>query len=225
MDNIRIDKIIRSKRKTLALEVARDATLIVRAPEKTPLKYIERLIYKKRFWIREKQKVAKERYQRIIPKEFVNGEGFLYLGNTYRLSIVNEEVFPPLVFDREFRLAKKFLPYTRDMFVKWYKEQAYFKIKERLEWYSTLSGIKYNKFSITDAQKRWGSCSTKGDLRFSWRLIMAPLSVIDYVVIHELTHLVEKNHSKKFWNKIRLIFPNYGESRRWLKNNEHLLIL
>ena len=223
MDNIKIDKIIRSKRKTLALEVARDATLIVRAPKKASLEHIERIVHKKRFWIKEKQRIAKERYQRIIPKEFVNGEGFLYLGNTYRLSIVNKEVFPPLSFDREFQLAKKYLPYARELFINWYKRQASMKIKERLDWYSTLLGIKYNEFSVTDAKRRWGSCSAKGNLHFTWRLIMAPLGVIDYVIVHELTHLAEKNHSKKFWNKIRLILPNYDESKRWLKNNEHLL--
>ncbi len=222
MTKIKIDKIIRSKRKTLAIEIARDASLIVRAPEKTSFDYIEKVVFRKRFWIQNKQKVAKEKYQRITPKEFVNGEGFLYLGDTYRLSIVARGDVP-LSLDKEFRLSRTHLSHAKQVFIAWYKKQAYQKIRERLDWYSALSGLKYNKFAITDAQKRWGSCNVKGNLHFTWRLIMTPLKVIDYVVIHELVHLTEKNHSKKFWSKVKTLLPDYERYREWLKENEHLL--
>ena len=224
MKEIKIDKIIRSKRKTLALEVAHDATLIVRAPERTPIDFIEKFIFKKRFWIQEKQRIAREKYQKIVLKEFVNGEGFLYLGDFYRLFIVDHSKIP-LFFNNEFQLSKNYLPNARQVFIDWYKKEAYRKIKERLNWYSKLTGLKYNEFKITNARKRWGSCNTKGNLYFSWRLIMAPLNIIDYVVVHELAHLAEKNHSKSFWNKVKIIFPQYRESRQWLKENEHLLVI
>lgn len=223
MINIKIDKIIRSKRRTLAFEVTRDARLIVRAPERTPLDFIEKIVFKKHFWIHNKQKLAKETYHQVQPKEFVNGEGFLYLGNTYRLYIVDESN-PPVLLEQEFRLSREYLPKARELFIDWYKKQAEQKIKERVDWYSNLFGFKYNRFSITNAQKRWGSCSAKDNLHFSWRLIMAPLSVIDYVVVHELVHVERKNHSQEFWKRIKIIIPNYQESRIWLKENEHRLV-
>ena len=110
MKEIKIDKIIRSKRKTLALEVAHDATLILRAPERTPIDFIEKFIFKKRFWIQEKQRIAREKYQKIVLKEFVNGEGFLYLGDFYRLFIVDHSKIP-LFFNNEFQLSKNYLPF------------------------------------------------------------------------------------------------------------------
>ena len=221
---LKIDRIVRSKRKTLALEIACDAGLIVRVPEGASLDYIEKVVYEKRFWIQKKQKITREKYEKMAPKEFVNGEGFLYLGNTYRLSIVARGDVP-LSFDKEFWLSRNYLLNARQVFITWYKQEAYQKIKERLDWYSTLFGFKYNKFKITDARKRWGSCSVKGNLHFSWRLIMAPLKIIDYVVIHELVHLREKNHSKKFWSKVKVLLSDYERHREWLKVNGDLLVI
>ncbi len=107
----------------------------------------------------------------------------------------------------------------------WYKDRAYEKIGQRVEWYARKYEFKYNKTKITTAQKRWGSCSSKGNLNFSWRLIMAPLPVIDYVVIHELVHLEERNHSRLFWDKVKYFYPEYPKCGNWLKENGHLLKL
>lgn len=219
---IRIDKIIRTRRRTIALEVARDASLIVRAPYNTPLDFIEKVVFKKRFWIKEKQEFVRDRYQKIVPKEFVSGEGFLYLGNMYKLEIV-DVLDMPIIFNNGIKISRKNLDLAKEILIAWYKEQAYQKISERVDWHSSLSGLKYNKIKISDAQKRWGSCSAKGNLNFNWRLIMAPLRVIDYVVVHELAHLEENNHSKRFWNKIKIMLPDYEQYKEWLKENRHLL--
>ncbi len=112
-----------------------------------------------------------------------------------------------------------------ERFTNWYKERAYEKIKERVEFYAQKRGLKYNRVNITSAEKRWGSCSAKGNLNFSWRLIMAPLPVVDYVVVHELVHLIEKNHSKEFWKKVKLFMPDYEKYKDWLKEKGHLLTL
>ncbi|MFC1645761.1 M48 family metallopeptidase [Candidatus Omnitrophota bacterium] len=217
-------KIIRSRRRTLGLEITRDAQLIIRAPERASLGYIKNIIQKKRSWIEQKQKTASNRYKRLIPKEFVNGEGFLFLGETYRLSIEDIE-YPPLTLGKEFRLSRQYLCEAKKVFIEWYRKEAYKKIEERLNWHSYLSGLKYSKFNITGARKRWGSCSAKGNLYFSWRLIMAPLGVIDYVVVHELAHLEERNHSRNFWDKVKTLMPDYKKYRHWLKDNEHTMII
>ena len=224
MTEIKIAKIIRSRRRTIALEIARDAQLIVRAPFRTPLDFIEKVVFKKRFWIKEKQEFVKERCEKIVSKEFVSGEGFLYLGEIYKLEIVDASDIA-IAFNNGFQISRKYLDAAKEILIAWYKEQAYQKISERAGWHSSLSGLKYNRIKISDAQRRWGSCSAKGNLNFSWRLIMAPLRVIDYVVAHELAHLEEKNHSKAFWNKVKIMLPDYEQYRKWLKENRHLLDL
>ena len=224
MTNIKIDKIIRSKRMTMSLEVTHDAKLIVRAPDTTPLAYIEQFISRKQPWIKDKQRFVQERYSAIQPKAFVDGEEFLYMGNYYHLHLIDERE-PPLRFDRGFCLSRASVPRARGLFIDWYKEQAYQKIKERVGWYAGIHGFTYNKFGITHAQRLFGSCSAQNNLHFAWRLIMAPLHAIDYVVIHELAHTEVKNHSKRFWNKVRTMLPDYERSITWLKENDHLLVI
>lgn len=221
---MKIEKIIRTKRRTIALQVTDNATLIVRAPFGVDNDTILKVVQKHKKWIEKKEKEIKTRDPQFSPKEFVNGEGFLYLGKYYKLEIVDNQK-EQLKFKNGFYLSKDALPQAREVFIKWYKKAAYEKISERVKWYAQKSSFKYNKINITNAQKRWGSCSLKGNLNFSWRLIMAPLRVIDYVVIHELVHLEEKNHSKKFWNKIKVIMPDYEKYDKWLKKNYYLLRL
>lgn len=224
MPPITIDKLVRSKRKTLALEVARNGTLIVRAPKRAPVDFINKFILDKQSWIEKRQKIAQERVLQSTPKTYTEGEVFLYLGDNYTLRIT-DDMSAPLVFNGEFRLSQQHLPYARHLFTQWYKRQAYRKIKERLDWYSDLSGIKYKTITVTNARNRWGACNHKGDLRFSWRLIMAKIAVIDYIVIHELVHTIERNHSKQFWNRVRDLIPDYKESHTWLKENGHTLVI
>lgn len=98
-----------------------------------------------------------------------------------------------------------------------YKKQAHDIIQERISYYSTITGLKFSKFRITSAKSRFGSCTSKGVLSFSWRLIFYPKEVIDYIVVHELTHLREFNHSRNFWERVELVLPEYKTHKKWLK--------
>jgi len=187
MGSIKIDRIVRSKRRTVAIEVTREARLVVRAPLRTSSEDIDRFVEKKRIWILKKQEEAQQRLGRTAPKRFVSGEEFLFLGHSYKLKVVDDGM-ATLSFDNSFLLSHAHLEDAR-------------------------------------AKKRWGSCNTKANIFFSWRLIMTPLPVIDYVVVHELVHIEEKSHSKVFWNRVGSILPDYRERRRWLKDNGHLLFL
>jgi predicted metal-dependent hydrolase len=104
-----------------------------------------------------------------------------------------------------------------DIDVNKYKEQARLIISELVRKYSNDTGIKCNGIKISSARTRWGSCNSKGVLSFTWRLAMAPLEVIEYVVVHELVHVVQKDHSKKFWAKVAAIYPDYKSKRAWLR--------
>lgn len=221
---IEIDKIIRTKRKSIAIQITDDARLVVRAPYNANERAIMEVILKHKNWIEKKRRAIEARDPKFSPKEFVNGEGFLYLGRYYKLRIVDHQK-EPLKFENQFYLSRTAIPEAKKIFVEWYKKMARKIISERVQWFARKRGFEYNEVNITNAQKRWGSCSSNKNLNFSWRLIMAPLPVIDYVVIHELVHLAEKNHSRDFWIKIKMLMPDYEKHKEWLKQNGYLLRL
>ena len=221
---MKIDEIIRTKRRTIALIVNHDGTLIIRAPLRATQKQIEDLVEQKSEWIKSKQKMVKATYAHFVPKEYINGEEFLYLGTSYRLTIVDDSVHLLRLADH-FYLSRSVLARAEKIFKGWYRAQAKKVITGRVKAYADQYGFEYRKMNITNAQARWGSCSPCGSLNFSWRLVMAPVLVIDYVVVHELVHLHEKNHSRRFWDKVKTILPGYAQQVQWLKTCGHMLRL
>lgn len=218
---IKIDKIIRSRRRSIALVVAEDATLVVRAPFRTPLNYIEKIILAKKDWIeRAKNRIIKNGVAR--KKEFVDGELFLFLGQEYKLKIEKRK---NIFLADCLYFPEKYLKNPRKKMIDWYKKEAREKINERADYYSKITGWKYKKISITSAKRRWGSCASNSNMNFTWRLILAPMEIVDYVVVHELAHIVEKNHSAKFWGKVALILPDYKKRNKWLKENRNFSVL
>jgi len=192
-------KIIRSSRRTIALVITPDAILTVHAPLQLSVAAIEDFVVKKAAWIHRKIKELKKRTP--VPKRnYENGARHLYLGQMYKI---------------------RFSPRTKEGLIAWYTREAEAKVKDRVLWHAARAVFKYKIINITNAKKRWGSCSTSGSLNFTWRLIMAPLDVIDYVVIHELVHINEKNHSKNFWNIVKNMKPHYKKNIDWLKANAH----
>ena len=211
---IEINKLIRSKRKTLSLIVEVDGTLTVRAPMRMKEADIQRFIETKKSWIKRKQ--AQTREEAVIPRQFMDGETFWYLGQEVPLRIVPGGE-PALVMDGFFKLAESARAQAQSVFEAWYKKQARALLTERVEFFAQAQGLKVKKIRISSARTRWGSCSAKGTLSFTWRLVMAPPDVIDYVVVHELCHLKELNHSKAFWAQVEKILPDYKQRRKWLK--------
>jgi predicted metal-dependent hydrolase len=113
-------------------------------------------------------------------------------------------------------------PLAKKRFENWYREQARLFLTERLQYFSHLYNFHYSQIRITSARTRWGSCSGRGTISFTWRLVMAPPEIIDYVVLHELAHTVHHNHSPQFWNLVQSMQPDYAAKRKWLKQNSHL---
>jgi predicted metal-dependent hydrolase len=215
---IAINRIIRTRRKTIALVVEHDGSLVVRAPLRTTERTIRQLVEKKADWIISKQNLVKTLYPPSTRKNFNNGDGFLYLGKIHRLEIV-ESKKPELILNGKFHLARTALPKARQVFERWYKRQADEVFNERVRLYAARYGFGYSKVKITSAHTRWGSCSGRGTLSFTWRLVMAPLAIIDYVVVHELVHIQVKNHSKEFWGRVLTLVPDYKQKVAWLKTN------
>ncbi len=220
-------KIVRSRRKTIALIVQSDGSLLVRAPLRVTQRQIMDVVQQQAEWVRTRQEAARQRAAAAPPKAFVEGEIFNYLGQPYRLVIANA-ARPALALDAQagqFRLVRAAQPGAAALFDAWYRRQARQVFTERVAFYARQIGLQPQKLRISSARTRWGSCSSRGTLSFTWRLVMAPLPVIDYVVVHELCHLQVRNHSKDFWNKVRAIMPDYKERARWLRVNGHLLRL
>jgi len=221
---IKIDQLIRSRRKTIALIVQLDGRLAVRAPLRATKRQILDFVERKSAWIRSKQELALKSSSITKPKEYVSGESFWFLGQTYRLQIV-ENAGQLLSLNHCFCLDRDALPQAQKVFIQWYRQQARRVISERLAWYASRYGYSYRQIKITSARTRWGSCSSKRTISFTWRLVMAPLPVIDYVVVHELAHTSVKNHDKAFWSKVKAILPGYPQQAAWLKTNGALLFL
>jgi predicted metal-dependent hydrolase len=220
---IEIDKLVRARRRTIALIVERDGSLTVRAPKRAALRDIEHFIREKAGWIlrtREKLLAIPE----IARKEFIDGEMFLFMGREYELKLVPPQR-PALKFDDGFRLGTTAQGRAGLLFTRWYKEQALRVISERVQHYAALHGFQPKQVKISSAKTRWGSCTSTGNLNFTWRLVMAPLEVIDYVVIHELAHLRVHNHSAKFWKLVESIDPQFKARRKWLRLNGETLNL
>lgn len=218
-------KIVRTARKTIALIVNAQGQLIVRAPKRVSNQQIWAFIEEKQDWITQKQAAAREKLARTETHGFAPGETFLYLGTGYPLEIVPATRPALSLVNGVFRLSKNAAPRALDAFTRWYRQQARLVLEERAKVLAAQHQLKYERIKISSARTRWGSCSSLGTLSFTWRLVMAPLPVIDYVVVHELAHLQEKNHSSRFWDKVAAMMPDYAARRRWLKENASRLVL
>ena len=211
-----IDQIIRSRRRTIALIVETDGTVTVRAPLRATNKTILQFVEKHTKWV-EKKKSEIRSVVPLRPKQYVPGENFLYLGQNHALEVVHGQQ-KKLVLEDGFKIAASVQENAELIFQSWYRQQARLIITERVKFFADKHAFHYDRIRITSARTRWGSCSTKGSLSFSWRLIMTPLDVVDYVVIHELTHTVHQNHSERFWKLVEHILPEYKESQKRLKH-------
>ena len=221
-------ELIRSikRRKTISLHIKEGGRIVVYAPHRTPKSEIQKFIEGKESWIVRKIS-EKERLIGKAEKAFLPGEKFLYLGESYPLEIedAHHKGRPLRLSFGRFILDKDRIEEARGLFIQWYKEEAKEKIVERVHYYSNRLQLFPEGVRITSAKFRWGSCSRDDRLSFSWRIIMAPLGIIDYVLIHELVHIKEKNHSKRFWSRLESILPDYRIQRLWLKKNAHLFLM
>ena len=177
--------VIRSNRKTVAIQVNSDLSVTVRAPRSVSEKDIEEILKKKEAWISkhiEKIKETKERFE-AEPTEKLTREKVIALADE----------------------ALKVIP-------------------ARVEYFAKVIGVTYGKITVRNQKTRWGSCSSKGNLNFNCLLMLAPPEVLDYVVVHELCHRKQMNHSKAFWLEVEKVLPNYKEVRKWLKEEGSQMI-
>jgi predicted metal-dependent hydrolase len=225
MKIIKLAKVIQSRRKTLSLEIGSDAKIVLRIPLQCPETLIEEFILSRADWILKTQQYAVAHCKQVPPKTYLPGERFLYLGKEYQLVSV-EKANNRFGFDGKcFWIQADRIHEAPELFRRWYLRQAQLIIKKRADLYTSITKISYNRICITHAKQRSGSCNPVGNLNFTSTLVMAPLRVIDCVVVHELIHLEIRGHRHGFWERVKEFIPENDECRAWLNKNQNLLSL
>lgn len=223
-----IAEVIRTnRRKTADIRVEEGAVSVV-VPNSTSLEKIDQLLLSKRQWIREKMAIQRE----MAPptsKEYVSGEAFPYLGRNYRLKVERGPFSPAKLLQGRLVVqtpeGSEQPHMIRNALVRWYKRQAENKVREKVKRYAPIVGVKPTGVSIKTFKARWGSCTAKGELEFNWRIMLAPNRMVDYIVIHELCHLIHHDHSPAFWHEVGRVMPDYQVCREWLRENSEGLVV
>jgi hypothetical protein len=215
-------RIVYSRRRTMTLSVERDASVVVHAPEGTPEEKIRQAVEARKLWLFQKvnheQKYPPQRQR----KEFVSGETIPYLGRNYRLEI-DDQSDPGIEFHSRFIISRDNQPKAARLFRQWYIERANERISSRAQYFGAAMGVVFNRILISDLKVRWGSCTPSSNLNFNWRIMKGPSFVIDYLVVHELAHLIETNHTPRFWNIVAIQVPRWEHAKTWLRNPGDLL--
>lgn len=211
----------RKRKKTLSLTVKQGGMVVIQAPYPVPQAEIDGFFQRKLPWIRQKMATLARQIHREMPggEALAAGDQALFLGVAYPVIINGINLNGGnLTFDgSRFILSPSTAAAGKDSLRDWYRQAASSFMPDRVRAYEGIMGCNCRSVRISRARSRWGSCSVDNRLAFSWRLMMAPPAVIDYVVVHELAHIREKNHSPSFWSLVGKICPDYRNQRHWLR--------
>lgn len=223
-------KIIRRKRKTIGIKITEEGEIIVFSPLNISEKTIDTIVKSKEKWIRDKLEEIDRIGAGQKKKEFKAGETLLYLGEFITLEVLesNARKSSGLISNNTIKVfvsdgIERKEHIIRDTVINVYKQEAKRTFTERTNLYSRIIEVRPQRIVIKDQKTLWGSCSSKGNINYNYRLIMAPVEIIDYVVVHELCHLKHMNHSKEYWKVVQSVLPDYKERRLWLKVNGNKL--
>jgi predicted metal-dependent hydrolase len=211
------------RKKTVSLSIDGESGLLVAAPLGLSVSEIQAIVRRRAPWIVRR---ARPQTLELHPRQFVSGESVLYLGRRVRMALTRADVpevaikfkhwsFEVIVPDKLEGGARTRA--VRQAFVSWYKLHASARLTMRARHWQSILGMDPVDLRIRDQRQRWASCSADGVLRFNWRVVMAEPSLLDYVIVHELAHLVVKNHSAEFWRLVAAAMPDYSVRRRHLR--------
>ncbi len=217
----------------ITLNVSHSRGLVATVPPRCAPGALTAFLLAKEKWILNKLDYYASFPNPKQPKEFFEGDAVRFLGAVYRLKIDVAPAHAParrakVFFDENegvvtVRVAARSPRAIRIALEKWYRSQAERVFAARLRFFADDMGLRAARVFVRGQRTVWGTCSSKNNLSLNWRLVLAPLSVIDYVIVHELAHLRELNHSKAFWSIVARYCPDFKERRKWLKENERSL--
>jgi predicted metal-dependent hydrolase len=231
----KIDYVLRKNKlsKYIRLTVSANKGLVVTIPQGTSIKSVEQTLIEKQAWILRNLAKANNSHKNLV-KVFNVGDKLLFLGKEFPLNIARENVRSfSMEFNQQALKVKIPVEVSQEeqqegitrVLLGWYTQQAKIFIPQRTEQLAKLLQTNYNRITIKDLKSRWGSCSQLRNLNFNFRLVLAPPAIVDYVIVHELCHLKELNHSKLFWLEVERFCPEYKQHRQWLKTNGQSLFL
>jgi predicted metal-dependent hydrolase len=205
-----------ARRNTVELIVDRGGELRITAPPRADNERLRRFVRENRFWLYTKIAEKESRQQPAGGKQFVGGEGFPYLGRSYRLQLVDRQDVPLKLVAGRFRLQRSLVGQGREQFVRWYSERGAAWLARRVPEWSKLMAVVPSGIDVRDLGFRWGSCGKGAVLHFHWAAILLPPTAIEYVIVHELAHMREVNHTPEFWRLVGRALPDYRDRREWL---------
>ena len=209
-------------RRTTDIVIERNGLISVRPPACMTPEQVDDTVFSKRMWIYRNLAEWRDLNTTRVVREWVNGESFLYLGSSYRLSLVDEQDELLKLKDGRFCLLRAVLEKDGKTgalaaFETFYRDKGLMRLVSRVAHFAGKVGVSPGKVHIKDMGFRWASCLKNGDLNFHWKCMMAPLTVIDYVVVHELCHLRHRDHSAAFWNEVDKVLPDWRDRHDWLR--------
>lgn len=215
-------EIIRTNRKKTASLRLREGQMQLVVPKRATQGDIDRILASKANWIRKTlaDETARPTFE---PCTYTDGSTFTWLGWTINLAVSNETNGWPRLQDNQIILGAGNPNETRTQVLAWAKQEAHNHIRRQVDHHANHMDVQPGPLTIRDYKSRWGSCSADGSIRFNWRIMIAPPEIVDYVVVHELAHLREMNHSPRFWAHVKAVLPDLDQHRQWLKQNGYRL--
>ena len=209
------------QRRTLEVIVDRDGTLVLAAPPGVPPEILEQFIEKNLVWVYAKLAEKEAQARPSSPREYVAGEGFLYLGRSYRLRVVpgTNHQSPLRLYHGRFELRKDAVTEGREHFIRWYTLHLRPVLDRHIDALVNRVGAEPPDVRVQELGYHWGSSNGRGDVYFHWRVALLPQRMIEYLVTHELAHLIERGHTSDFWGRVERVVPDYIERQRWLRNH------
>ena len=209
------------RKKTVAVTVDPAGSVLVVAPERLATTRLDAIVVRKAAWIAQRLRGLEAHGPAPVPREFVSGESVLYLGRHYRLKVHPDET-------GEARLRGGWLhvpappgepaaAHVRAALVSWFRRHAAERLPERVEAWRARAGVAPPRVVVSDQRKRWGSCDHLGTIRLNWRIVQAPMRLVDYVVVHELVHLRHRGHGRDYWQAVGRVMPDYERRREELR--------
>ncbi|HPF21514.1 MAG TPA: SprT family zinc-dependent metalloprotease [Syntrophomonas sp.] len=217
-------EIVYSRRRTMAIKIDPEGNVKVYAPQGTSDQAVGKMVESKAAWLCRNLAEIRSANAGAVSRHFTEGETFPFLGRDYPLQVKVKPAAQRITVTLEEDKFEVMTPVADEDIVRgameaWYRRSATEYINTRIHHFQSLLPVAPVRVTIRNQKTRWGSCSNRGSLNFNWRLMMAPAEVVDYVVVHELCHLLHPNHSKNFWNQVSAVLPDYRARQDWLKKN------
>lgn len=216
--------VIRRRRATADIIIERDGSVVVRAPEWADDEQVASIVESKHYWIYQGLAEWRDLNATRVLREYKNGEGFLYLGRAYRLLLVSDQDDALQMRSGRFTLRRDLVEQgdiaaAKTAFRDFYTVKGLERLRKRVGYFAPKVGVEPAGIEVKELGLRWATCSHGGKLSFHWKCMMAPQTVIDYIVVHELSHLHHRDHTDAFWNEVDKVMPDFRERKEWLRRH------